>query len=49
MKLKQFSNYIVEEGKKLPKPVWIAAVLIPGGFEILGVYFIFKILMKGKK
>lgn len=48
-KIKEITAEVYEEGKKLPKPVWIAALVIPGGFDILAVYVIAKMIMKRKK
>ena len=40
---------LVKEVKKLPKLAWVAAVIIPGGFMMLGCYLTAKTLYsKGK-
>jgi len=36
--MKKFLKNAVSEAKKLPKSVWIAAVIIPGGFIMVGTY-----------
>lgn len=48
MKLKQVTKFLMEEGKKLPKPVWVAVLVLPLGLEVLGAYLAFKYLTKQK-
>jgi hypothetical protein len=34
----KFFKEAVEEAKKMPKAAWVAAVVLPGGFTVVGLY-----------
>ncbi len=36
--MKKFFSDAVTEAKKLPKGLWIAALVVPGGFATIGLY-----------
>lgn len=49
MKIKEVTKFLVSEGKKLPKPVWVAVLVMPFGLEVLGVYLVGKAIMRKRK
>lgn len=47
--IKELPNLVYEEGKKLPRPIWIAALILPFGLNFVGAYLILKTVMEKKK
>lgn len=37
-----FMKKATEEAKKLPKAVWVASVILPGGLVAVGTWLIYK-------
>ena len=42
-------KHLIEEAKKLPKLAWALAVVVPGGFMVLGCYLTAKTIHTNKK
>lgn len=38
----KFVKDVLEEAKKVPKALWVAAAILPGGFTAIGIYFVVK-------
>lgn len=38
----KFIKDAVDTAKSMPKAIWVAAVLLPGGFTAIGVYLVAK-------
>lgn len=47
--MKKFLSNAVSEAKTLPKSVWLAAVIVPGGFVVLGTYVAAKSIIAAKE
>ena len=47
--LKTTSDFLREEGSKLPKPVWLGILILPGGLEFLAGYLIVRSIIRRNK
>lgn len=45
----KFVKKAMEEAKKMPKAAWLAAVILPGGFTVVGLYLTTKGLYESIK
>jgi len=45
-RIKDTSKAIYEEGKLLPKPVFLAMLVLPLGLEVMAIYMIAKTVLK---
>lgn len=41
--MKQFAKEAWIRAKEIPKSVWVAAAIVPGGFLIIGTYLTIKV------
>ena len=48
-KVKDFIKKAVENAAELPKEIWIAALILPGGFVAIGAYTAIKTYIKKEK
>ena len=44
-----FLRNAAEAAKSMPKTAWLAAVVIPGGFAVVGLWLIYKAQKEKKK
>jgi hypothetical protein len=48
-RIKDASKAVYEEGKLLPKPVFVAMLILPFGLEVMAVYLVARAVLKKVK
>lgn len=48
-RIKDASKAVYEEGKLLPRPVFLAMLVLPFGLEVMAVYLVAKTVLKKAK